>query len=89
MDSIADKTDYKACQQAFKTLGFTPEQVDAIWRVVGAILHLVGSQILIYRKFNQSHYMKSAFSLFLLYYIHDVESSSCQGTTAKADSMKL
>lgn len=42
VDSIADKTDYKTCQQAFKTLGFTPEQVDAIWRVVGAILHLVG-----------------------------------------------
>ncbi|KAG0729962.1 Myosin-IA [Chionoecetes opilio] len=44
VDSIADKTDYKACQQAFKTLGFTPEQVDAIWRVVAAILHLVGDQ---------------------------------------------
>ncbi|XP_045119957.1 unconventional myosin ID-like isoform X2 [Portunus trituberculatus] len=40
VDSIADKADYKACQQAFKTLGFTPDQVDAIWRIVGAILHL-------------------------------------------------
>ncbi|XP_042216717.1 unconventional myosin ID-like [Homarus americanus] len=40
VDSIADKADYKTCQQAFKTLGFTPEQTDAIWRVVGAILHL-------------------------------------------------
>ncbi|KAK8394631.1 hypothetical protein O3P69_005830 [Scylla paramamosain] len=40
VDSIADKADYKACQQAFKTLGFTGDQVDAIWRIVGAILHL-------------------------------------------------
>ncbi|KAK7071524.1 Unconventional myosin-Id, partial [Halocaridina rubra] len=40
VDSIADKTDYKACQGAFRTLGFTQEQVDAVWRVVSAILHL-------------------------------------------------
>lgn len=40
VDSIADKVDYKACQSAFKTLGFTPEQTDAIWRIVSAILHL-------------------------------------------------
>nr|XP_045596095.1 unconventional myosin ID-like [Procambarus clarkii] len=40
VDSIADKADYKTCQQAFKTLGFTPDQIDAIWRIVSAILHL-------------------------------------------------
>lgn len=46
VDSIADKSDYKTVQAAFKTLGFTPEQVDAIWRVVGAILHLVSVRCL-------------------------------------------
>ncbi|XP_064104605.1 unconventional myosin ID-like isoform X1 [Macrobrachium nipponense] len=40
VDTIADKTDYKACQGAFKTLGFSNEQIDAIWRIVSAILHL-------------------------------------------------
>lgn len=47
VDSIADKSDYKAVQSAFKTLGFTTEQVDAIWRVVAAILHLVSVRCLI------------------------------------------
>ncbi|KAB7502891.1 Myosin-IA [Armadillidium nasatum] len=40
VDSISDKTDYKAVQQAFKILGFSPENIDAIWRIVSAILHL-------------------------------------------------
>ncbi|XP_071512839.1 unconventional myosin ID isoform X2 [Panulirus ornatus] len=40
VDSITDKADYKTCQQAFKTLGFTPDEIDAVWRIVGAILHL-------------------------------------------------
>lgn len=41
VDSIADKSDYKTVQSAFKTLGFTTDQVDAIWRIVAAILHMV------------------------------------------------
>ena len=41
VDSISDKTDYKAVSAAFKVLGFSTETVDSIWRTVAAILHLV------------------------------------------------
>ncbi|MCL4146309.1 UNVERIFIED_CONTAM: hypothetical protein GTU68_025870 [Idotea baltica] len=40
VDSISDKTDYKSVQQAFKILGFSPNNIDSIWKVVSAILHL-------------------------------------------------
>ena len=41
VDTISDKSDYKAVQSAFKTLGFSQENIDAIWRTVAAVLHLV------------------------------------------------
>ena len=47
VDSISDKSDYKTVQSAFKILGFTPDNIDAIWRTVSAILHLVSNGFVI------------------------------------------
>lgn len=35
-----DRTDHRATQSAFRTLGFTDDEVDTVWRIVAAILHL-------------------------------------------------
>lgn len=40
VDSISDSGDFKAVKQALDTLNFTGEEKEAIWEVIGAILHL-------------------------------------------------
>lgn len=40
MDILSEKSDYKGTNNAFKTLGFTTEEISTIWRIVAAILHL-------------------------------------------------
>nr|CAD7410711.1 unnamed protein product [Timema cristinae] len=40
VEAISDRSDYKATAAAFKTLGFTAEETETLWRVVAAILHL-------------------------------------------------
>ncbi|XP_023296245.2 unconventional myosin ID [Lucilia cuprina] len=40
MDILTEKSDYKGTNNAFKTLGFTSEEISTIWRIVAAILHL-------------------------------------------------
>ncbi|XP_030384214.1 unconventional myosin ID [Scaptodrosophila lebanonensis] len=40
MDILNEKSDYKGTCNAFKTLGFSTDEVQTIWRTVGAILHL-------------------------------------------------
>lgn len=41
VDSISDRSDYKATMSAFRTLDFNTAEVDTIWKVVAAILLLV------------------------------------------------
>jgi myosin-1 len=38
---IDDKRDYQQVKQAFKIVGFTPDEISIIWKIVAAILHLV------------------------------------------------
>lgn len=40
MDILTEKSDYKGTCNAFKTLGFSTDEVQTIWRTVAAILHL-------------------------------------------------
>ncbi|CAD6998474.1 myosin-IA [Ceratitis capitata] len=40
MDALSEKSDYKSTNIAFKTLGFTNEEVQTIWSTIAAILHL-------------------------------------------------
>ena len=40
MDILSEKSDYKGTNNAFKTLGFTSEEISTIWAIVAAILHL-------------------------------------------------
>jgi len=46
--SISDRNDYKATQSAFRTLAFTEQEIETVWKTVAAILHLVKIQILFY-----------------------------------------
>jgi myosin I len=39
--SISDRNDYKATQSAFRTLAFSDQEIDTVWKTVAAILHLV------------------------------------------------
>lgn len=39
-ETLSEKSDYKQTMGAFKILGFTPDEVNTIWQVVAAILHL-------------------------------------------------
>lgn len=41
VNTISDKSDYKVVHSAFKILGFSSENIEAIWKIVAAILHLV------------------------------------------------
>ncbi|KAK2160949.1 hypothetical protein LSH36_124g01005 [Paralvinella palmiformis] len=38
--SISDKSDYKTVIESMKAIGFTPESMDTLWKMVAAILHL-------------------------------------------------
>ncbi|EDW52457.1 GM11630 [Drosophila sechellia] len=40
MDILTEKSDYKGTCNAFKTLGFTTDEVQTIWRTIAAVLHL-------------------------------------------------
>lgn len=40
MDVLTEKADYKSTNAAFKTLGFSTEEISTIWRIIAAILHL-------------------------------------------------
>lgn len=40
MDILSEKVDYKGTNNAFKTLGFSTEELQTIWRILAAILHL-------------------------------------------------
>ncbi|XP_016990554.1 unconventional myosin ID [Drosophila rhopaloa] len=40
MDILTEKSDYKGTCNAFKTLGFSTDEVQTIWRTVAAVLHL-------------------------------------------------
>lgn len=40
MDILTEKSDYKSTNNAFKTLGFSSNEMLTIWSVVAAILHL-------------------------------------------------
>ncbi|UJR31157.1 hypothetical protein I4U23_018664 [Adineta vaga] len=37
---IDDKRDYQQLKQAFKVVGFTPDEISTVWKIVAAILHL-------------------------------------------------
>ncbi|GAB6033416.1 Unconventional myosin-Ia [Chamberlinius hualienensis] len=39
-DSVNDRADYKAVVTAMKTIGFTPGEMDTVWKVVAAVMHL-------------------------------------------------
>ena len=39
--SINDKADYRSVCNAMKAVGFSKDDVDTTWKVLGAILHLV------------------------------------------------
>ncbi|XP_053960865.1 unconventional myosin ID isoform X2 [Anastrepha ludens] len=40
IDELSEKADYKGTNNAFKTLGFSTEEVQTIWRTIAAVLHL-------------------------------------------------
>ncbi|XP_069680956.1 unconventional myosin ID isoform X2 [Periplaneta americana] len=40
VNTINDSADHKATNSAFRTLGFSSEEIDTVWRIVAAILHL-------------------------------------------------
>ena len=44
---IDDKHDYQQVKQAFKVVGFTPEEISTVWKIVAAILHLVNLFVVI------------------------------------------
>ena len=41
VNTINDGSDYRATNAAFKTLGFSASEIDTVWNIVAAILHLV------------------------------------------------
>lgn len=43
-----DRANHRATVAACKTLGFTASEIDTLWRIVAAILHLVSTFIYIY-----------------------------------------
>jgi len=45
VNTINDGTDHRATNTAFKTLGFSNSEIDAIWSIVAAILHLVSTNV--------------------------------------------
>ncbi|XP_039952854.1 unconventional myosin ID [Bactrocera tryoni] len=40
MDILSEKVDYKSTNNAFKILGFSTEELQTIWQILAAILHL-------------------------------------------------
>lgn len=56
VSSISDRTDYKSTMAAFRTLDFSTAEVDTIWKIVGAILHLVSVNILLLTEGAEGNY---------------------------------
>lgn len=46
-----DRSQYRATVSACKILGFSTQEIETLWNVVGAILHLV-SKFISYFNFN-------------------------------------
>ncbi|XP_017774628.1 PREDICTED: myosin-IA [Nicrophorus vespilloides] len=40
VDSVNDRMDFKKVENSLKSLQFSKEEIDSLWRVVGAIMHL-------------------------------------------------
>ncbi|XP_044731284.1 unconventional myosin ID [Chrysoperla carnea] len=40
VNAISDRTDYKQVNSAFKILDFQPNEIEAVWQIVAAVLHL-------------------------------------------------
>lgn len=40
METLAEKSDFKATSGAFKALGFSSDEIISIWKIVAAVLHL-------------------------------------------------
>lgn len=40
MDTLNEKSDYKATVNAFKALGFVEQEINTIWSIIASILHL-------------------------------------------------
>jgi myosin-1 len=45
VNTINDGTDHRATNAAFKTLGFSNSEIDTVWSIVAAILHLVSTNV--------------------------------------------
>jgi myosin-1 len=45
VNTINDVTDSRATNAAFKTLGFSNSEIDTVWSIVAAILHLVSTDV--------------------------------------------
>jgi len=45
VNTINDGSDHRATNAAFKTLGFSNTEIDTIWSIVAAILHLVSTNV--------------------------------------------
>ena len=41
MDSLNDKKDFDQVRISMRVIGFTPEEVGTIWKLLSSILHLV------------------------------------------------
>jgi hypothetical protein len=44
VNTINDGSDHKSTNSAFKTLGFSASEIDSVWNIVAAILHLVSKE---------------------------------------------
>jgi len=45
VSTINDGSDHRATNSAFKTLGFSNSEIDTVWSIVAAILHLVSTNV--------------------------------------------
>ena len=41
VDSLNDGKDFDNVRNAMKVLGYTPQEIDTVWKLIAAILHLV------------------------------------------------
>ena len=46
VEAISDKRDHKVVLNAMKALDFSQEEIDTVWKIVAAILHLVRKKFL-------------------------------------------
>lgn len=43
VSKIDDKKDYQQVKQAFKIVGFNQDEISTIWKIIAAVVHLVGN----------------------------------------------